>query len=75
MSGDPTSHSPLAEPPEGAIRGESVPPASEPDNYDETFIQDLMGALKARGEPYISMSESELRERAVETAREYGVEW
>jgi len=63
----------LAEPPEGVIAGESVPPESEPDNYDEAMIQQIEGLLKARGEPYTGMNSSELRERAIETVRKHGV--
>lgn len=64
----------LAEPPEGVIAGESAPPESEPDNYDEAMIQQIEGLLKARGEPYTEMNSSELRQKALDTLRKHGVD-
>jgi hypothetical protein len=63
----------MAPPPEGAVVGESVPPESEPDRFDEALIQDVMGLLKGRGHPYVEMNDSELRETAVETIRKHEI--
>lgn len=64
----------LTKPPEGVVAGENVHRDSEPENYEDMLVGDVMGVLKARGEPYISMDRSELRERAVETIDKHGVE-
>jgi hypothetical protein len=54
--------------------GESVPPESEPDEYDEALIEEVEGLLKARGEPYVGMSSSELRKKALDVLHEHGVD-
>lgn len=66
-----TSHKAISEPPEGVFAGESVPHDSEPDSYDEDLLQRVEAQLKARGEPFATMSESELRERALEFCHKY----
>lgn len=63
---------PLSSPPEGVLAGENVPAESEPDQYDQQKIEEVMALLKIRGEPYISMSDYELRERALEYLHKYG---
>jgi len=68
------SSAPLSKPPEGVICGESVPKGSEPDNYDEQKIKEVMHSLKARGEVFRKMSEDELRERAIEFCHRHGVD-
>lgn len=66
-----TSHTgAMSAPPEGALAGETVPPGSEPDAFEESVIQRVMAEMKARGEPYTEMSEHELRERALELLQE-----
>lgn len=62
----------MSRPPEGAFKGESVPVGSEPDEYDREEIEKISHVLKSRGEPYISMSESELREKALELWNDKG---
>lgn len=59
-----TGHSPLAEPPEGVTAGESVPRENEADDRRAAALAEVKATLKTRGEPYRSMSESELTERA-----------
>jgi len=54
------------EPPDGVISGESVPVGSEEDNIYNSDIEKIMNKLKQRGEPYISMSEEDRREKALE---------
>lgn len=63
----------MAPPPEGALVGESVPRENELTEREETLVNELMGAMKAKGEPFTTMSEGELRERAVEKLQERGV--
>lgn len=62
----------LTEPPEAVLCGESVPLENQQDDLDELHIKRTMNLLKTRGEPFTSMSETELRERAVELLRKYG---
>lgn len=59
----------LSEPPEGVIAGESVPQESEPEEYERVAVEQMMGLLKTRGEPYTTMSETELEQKAVEQLR------
>lgn len=56
----------LAEPPEGVISGEDVPVENQLDEFDEKSIQECIGIMKTRGEPYTSMADSELREKSRE---------
>lgn len=64
-----------SEPPEGAIAGEDVPKESEPDNYDEQLIEELMHELKTRGEPWTEMNRGELNDRARELLDKHGVDY
>jgi hypothetical protein len=57
---------PLSKPPEGAIVGESVPRENEREDWRETEIERIAAALKQRGGPFASMSDAELRDRAIE---------
>jgi len=66
------THAPLAEPPEGVLEGEDVPAESAPDSYDEQLIEQAAHAIKTRGEPFTSMSDSELRERAINLLQRCG---
>lgn len=63
----------MAPPPEGVIAGESVPRENELSDREEALIQELVGKMKGRGEPFASMSDNELRERAVNKLQEKGV--
>lgn len=54
----------MAEPPGGAVVGENVPLENQLDKFDEQSIQECIGIMKTRGEPYTQMKEYELRERA-----------
>jgi len=53
------------EPPEGVLAGEDVPMENEQEQVEESKIQKIMNKLKQRGEPFTSMSEGELREKAL----------
>lgn len=55
----------LAEPPEGAISGDSVPRENEADEEWRMKVEELVGILKTR-EPYHGRSDAELREIARE---------
>lgn len=63
------SNNPLSKPPEGAVVGEDVPRENEQLEVEDSKIEEAMNALKTRGEPYMSMDESELREKAIEIIR------
>jgi len=56
------SDMPLSKPPEGATVGESVPRENEAGDWEE--INRMMSQLKSRGQPWVSMNDSELRKRA-----------
>ena len=53
-------------PPEGVLAGESVPRENEESEVDDSEIEEIMNELKQRGEPYLSMSKEERREKALE---------
>lgn len=55
----------LSKPPEGALVGEDVPRENELDDWDETLIQRIEALLKSHGDPYVSMSDAEIREQAI----------
>jgi hypothetical protein len=56
----------MSEPPEGVLAGESVPPGSEPDEFDREKLEKVKNELKARlGNPR-SMSEEDFEEKAKE---------
>lgn len=55
----------LSQPPEGVLAGEDVPRGSEPDAYEETKLQRVVGTLKTRPE-YRKHTDGELREIAKE---------
>ena len=58
-----TANSGLAEPPEGALVGESVPRENEEDDRHEQEIEELVGLMK--GHPaYSDLSETEIEEAA-----------
>lgn len=50
--------------PEGVRVGENVPVENDAEPRADARIEQVVGELKARGQPYTEMSESELRERA-----------
>jgi len=54
-----------AEPPEGAIVGESVPKESEPDNFSEAKIKTVMNTLKSRP-AYRALDDGQKREKAIQ---------
>lgn len=58
------SHKGLSKPPEGVIRGENVPPGSEPDEYDRERLERVKHTLKGESETFMEMSDSELEEAA-----------
>lgn len=60
------STNPFRTPPEGVLTGESVPRENEESEVDDSEIEEIMNELKQRGEPYLSMSEQERREKALE---------
>jgi len=47
------------------LAGEDVPMENEQEQVEESKIQKIMNKLKQRGEPFTSMSEGELREKAL----------
>ena len=55
--------SPMSEPPEGVISGESVPRENELDDKEEQAIQEVIGELKAQGKPWSIMTDDEIRGR------------
>lgn len=59
-----TDGKPLVEPPEGVIAGEDVPLENQEEQFEENEIEEAMAVLKSIGEPFSTMSESELREKA-----------
>jgi len=63
---------PLAEPPEGVLAGENVPVENESDDLNENEIQEIIGMLKIRGEPYTEMKRYELREKAIDIINDTG---
>lgn len=67
---DKMRNSTFEKPPEGVVVGESVPRENGEDDVEETEIRKIMNKLKARGEPWISMREEELREKALEIYNE-----
>lgn len=56
----------ISAPPEGAIVGENVPLENDQRDLDESKIHKAVGAMRSRGEPYIHMDESVLRELVIE---------
>lgn len=60
----------FAEPPEGVVAGENVPVENQEVQFEEKKIQEAMGKLKSIGVPFSEMSESELREKAIERLEE-----
>lgn len=56
----------LAEPPEGVIAGEDVPVENQRTEFEEQMIDDCVGMMKSKGEPYISMTRHQLEKKAVE---------
>ena len=63
----------MAEPPEGVLVGESVPRENELSDKEEAIVQEFIGQMKARGRPFVAMSDKELRERAENKLVEKGV--
>jgi len=63
----------LAEPPDGAVVGESVPRENEITDMEKSIVSELVGIMKSKGEPFVSMSDKELREKAVEKLQDRGV--
>ena len=58
-----------SEPPEGVLTGDTVPRENEETGIEEEKIQSLVNNMKAKGEPYKSMAEDRLREKAKEVIR------
>lgn len=63
----------LTPPPEGVISGDSIPRENELDDREEQKVQEFIGVAKSKGEPWVSMTDEELREKAIETLAEHGV--
>lgn len=61
---------PMVEPPEGVTSGENVGMGSEPDEIKRANLDMVVSLLKEKGEPYVSMSESKLEDKAVEILEE-----
>lgn len=62
----------LSEPPEGVVAGENVPVENQQAQMDESEIQEFVGMLKARGEPYTEMKDKELRKKAKRVINNHG---
>jgi hypothetical protein len=60
---------PMAEPPEGALRGENVPTENDADDFEEAAIQEMVALLKTHP-AYHGRVDSELREIANEKLQE-----
>ena len=69
-----TTCKPFRRPPAGVLAGESIPVENDRQDLEESRLEEVMNALKARGEPYTSMSESELEDRAIDTLSKYNHE-
>jgi len=69
----PSDSDAFAEPPEGAIRGESVPRESEPDERIEALIEYVENELKTHDQ-YRLLSASARREAAKRIIRSNGVD-
>jgi len=65
------THKGLSEPPEGVIRGENVPPGSEPDEYDRERLERVENTLKGQSAKFVEMPESELEEYAKQFIDKY----
>lgn len=74
MPTDNGGRSPVSPPPEGVLAGEDVPRENETDDLTDSMIETAENELQGRGEPYRSMSSSELRERAISLLRKTGME-
>jgi len=62
----------LAEPPEGALAGESVPRENEEEERRRAAVEQLVGAMK--GHPrYEGRSDAELEDAAHELIERYGL--
>ena len=51
-------------PPDGVIAGENIPRENEVTQQEETMIEKLANQMVERGEPYISMSQDERKQKA-----------
>ena len=61
----------LAEPPEGVVRGESVPVENDGDAIDEAVIDKTVGQMKTMP-GYSELTDRELREIAVDRLQSMG---
>lgn len=68
-----TNHTATTGPPEGVTAGESVPRENEVDEQTASLIDLVKTRLKHHGEPFRSMPESELEERALDILHRAGV--
>lgn len=71
MSGKSQLDTPMSEPPEAVLAGESVPLENQQEELEEKRIRDMVAVLKSRGEPYSGMNDYELRERAIDALDKY----
>lgn len=69
----PTNSEGLAEPPEAAITGDSVPIENEEQSLYRPWVDELVGQLKAHP-AYSGRSDAELREIAEEHIKNYVTE-
>ena len=63
----------MARPPDGAVVGESVPAASEPDERTEQLIEHTMNRIKTHHPNGTELSDDERREKAKARLRSMGV--
>lgn len=67
-----SGNKPFRRPPEGVISGASIPRENEVAEIEDGRIEEVENALRARGEPFLSMGDDELRERALEFLQRAG---
>ena len=60
-------------PPEGVTVGESIPRENELTQQEETMIEKLANQMVEKGEPYISMSQDERKQKAQDILQSKGV--
>ena len=65
ITGKMESNSPLAEPPEGVVSGNSIPRENELNGIEEQMIQEAVGIMKTK-EAYERMDDNKLGQKTNE---------
>jgi len=63
----------FAKPPEGVIAGENIPRENELTDREEQMIEELANQMMEKGEPYITMSQEERKQKAQDILQSKGV--